>query len=86
MFLGKSRVMVPARLFRRINPQKLSLYTQDLATLLFGKETLATSTLTGKGKKGEVKRQLDPEKVEALIGRDDLYYAFTLSMYCPASV
>ncbi|CAL8364842.1 unnamed protein product [Gadus morhua 'NCC'] len=31
----------------------------------FGKETLAKSTLTGKGEKGEARDQLDPEKVEA---------------------
>ena len=39
--------------------------------MIFGKETLAKSTLTGKGKKGEAKDQLDPEKVEAIIGTDN---------------
>lgn len=48
----------------------MSLFTQDLALLVFGRETLARSSLTGKGKKGETKDQLDPVKVDAIIGTD----------------
>jgi hypothetical protein len=33
----------------------------------FGKETLAKSTLTGKGEKGEARDQLDPEKIKAKV-------------------
>ncbi|XP_059911568.1 uncharacterized protein LOC132460718 [Gadus macrocephalus] len=67
MFLGNSAVQVSKRLFNRIGSRRLSFFTQELATMIFGKETLAKSTLTGKGKKGEAKVQLDPEKVEAII-------------------
>ncbi|CAL8275536.1 unnamed protein product [Arctogadus glacialis] len=67
MFLCNSAVQVSKRLFNRIDGRRLSLFTQELATMIFGKETLAKSTLTGKGKKGEAKDQLDPEKVEAII-------------------
>ncbi|CAL8275820.1 unnamed protein product [Arctogadus glacialis] len=42
-------------------------FTQELATLVFGRETLAKATLTGKGKKGELKEQLEPEKISAII-------------------
>ncbi|CAL8276973.1 unnamed protein product [Boreogadus saida] len=59
--------LVSKRLFTRIGSRRLSLFTQELATMIFGKETLAKSTLTGKGKKGEAKDQLDPEKAEAII-------------------
>ena len=73
MFLGSSNVRVSRRLFNRISSRRASLFIQDLATLVFGRETLASSTLTGKGKKdGPARQQLDPEKVNAIIGRDDL--------------
>ncbi|KAJ8365065.1 hypothetical protein SKAU_G00138960 [Synaphobranchus kaupii] len=39
----------------------------DLATLVFGKDTLSRSTLTGKGKNSEVKEQLDAETVGTII-------------------
>lgn len=73
MFLGNSAVQVSKRLYQRISSRRMSLFTQDLATLIFGKDTLAKSTLTGKGKKGEVKDQLDPEKINAIIGTDNQY-------------
>ncbi len=56
------------RLYLRLSARRMSLFTQDLALLVFGRETLAKSTLTGKGKNGEVKDQLDPAKVDAIIG------------------
>lgn len=73
MFLGNSTVQVSKRLYQRISSRRMSLFTQELATLIFWKDTLAKSTLTGKGKKGEVKDQLDPEKVNVIIGKDNLY-------------
>ncbi|KAI9523815.1 hypothetical protein NQZ68_024337 [Dissostichus eleginoides] len=42
---------------------------QELATLIFGNETLAKSTLTGKGKSAET---LDPEKEDIDAGRECL--------------
>ena len=66
--LGNSSVEVPKRLYQRLSGRRMSLFTQELATLVFGRETLAKATLTGKGKKGELKEQLEPEKVSAIIG------------------
>ncbi|KAI9528086.1 hypothetical protein NQZ68_024842, partial [Dissostichus eleginoides] len=59
MFLGNSSVQVSTRLFQRLGNRRMSLFTQELATLIFGNETLAKFTLTGKGKSAET---LDPEK------------------------
>ncbi|XP_026091206.1 uncharacterized protein LOC113064569 [Carassius auratus] len=66
--LGNSSVQVPKRLYQRLSGRRMSLFTQELATLVFGRETLAKATLTGKGKKGELKEQLEPEKTNAIIG------------------
>ncbi|XP_026114625.1 uncharacterized protein LOC113093014 [Carassius auratus] len=49
--LGNSSVQVPKRLYQRLSGRRMSLFTQELATLVFGRETLAKATLTGKGKK-----------------------------------
>ncbi|XP_041939343.1 uncharacterized protein LOC121700456 [Alosa sapidissima] len=65
--LGTSSVQVAKRLYQRLSGRRMSLFTQELATLVFGRETLAKATLTGKGKKGELKEQLDPEKTNAII-------------------
>ncbi|KAK9976589.1 hypothetical protein ABG768_021794 [Culter alburnus] len=65
--LGNSSVQVPKRLYQRLSGRRMSLFTQELATLVFGRETLAKATLTGKGKKGELKEQLEPEKINAII-------------------
>lgn len=70
VLLGNSTIQVPKRLFQRLSTRRMSLFTQDLALLVFGRETLARSSLTGKGKKGETKDQLDPVKVDAIIGTD----------------
>ncbi|CAL8282721.1 unnamed protein product [Boreogadus saida] len=67
MSLGNSSVEVPKRLYQRLSGRRMSLFTQELATLVFGRETLAKATLTGKGKKGELKEQLEPEKISAII-------------------
>ncbi|KAL0978902.1 hypothetical protein UPYG_G00177440 [Umbra pygmaea] len=45
----------------------MSLFRQELATLLFGRDTLAKATLTGKGMQGKLKEQLEPEKNNAII-------------------
>ncbi|XP_037315685.2 uncharacterized protein LOC119210098 [Pungitius pungitius] len=63
--LGNS--LVQKRLYQRLSGRRMSLFTQELATLVFGRETLAKATLTGKGKKGELKEQLEPEKTNAII-------------------
>ncbi|XP_051982789.1 uncharacterized protein LOC127643894 [Xyrauchen texanus] len=64
--LGGSDVKVPKRVYDRLNKSRASLFTQDLATLLFGRETLSRCTLTGKSGI-QSKDQLDPLKVQALI-------------------
>lgn len=47
----------------------MSLFTQDLAMLLFGRDVLASSSLTGKSAPpGTQTDQLDPEKLSALAG------------------
>ncbi|XP_051251551.1 uncharacterized protein LOC127361024 [Dicentrarchus labrax] len=67
MSLSNSSVQVPKRLYQRLSGRRMSLFTQELATLVFGRETLAKAILTGKGKKGELKEQLEPEKTNAII-------------------
>ncbi|KAG9279599.1 hypothetical protein AMEX_G5135 [Astyanax mexicanus] len=45
----------------------MSIFAQELAVLVFTKETMRESTLTGKSSKGApLKRQLDVEKVHAI--------------------
>lgn len=55
-------------MYDRLNKSRVSLFTQDLATLIFGKDTLAKCTLTGKSGIETSKDQLDPHKVTVLIG------------------
>lgn len=43
----------------------MSLFAQDLAVLLFGRDILASSSLTGNGTE---KDPLDSEKLNALVG------------------
>ncbi|KAJ8376441.1 hypothetical protein SKAU_G00070210 [Synaphobranchus kaupii] len=57
-------IQVSKSLFKGIGNKSPSV-TQDLATLVFGKDTPSPST--GKGKNSEVKEQLDPETVGAII-------------------
>ncbi|KAK7877978.1 hypothetical protein WMY93_031358 [Mugilogobius chulae] len=63
--LGGSDLKVPKKVFDRLNRSRLSLFVQDLAVLIFGKDTLRNSTLTGKSGK----EMLDPEKLNILIGK-----------------
>ncbi|XP_030220370.1 uncharacterized protein LOC115549366 isoform X1 [Gadus morhua] len=66
--LGNKGVQVSKTCFRRLNRTRMSLFTQDLAVLLFGRDVLASSTLTGKpGLTGTAKEQLNPEKLSALV-------------------
>lgn len=47
----------------------MSLFAQELAVLIFGRDVLASSSLTGKSAAGgALKDQLDPEKFGALLG------------------
>uniref|UniRef100_A0AAV2MD90 BEN domain-containing protein n=1 Tax=Knipowitschia caucasica TaxID=637954 RepID=A0AAV2MD90_KNICA len=60
--LGGSDVQVEKKLYDRLNTSRVSLFVQDLASLVFGKECLGRSTLTGKGGK----EQLDSHKVNVI--------------------
>ncbi|XDV23431.1 hypothetical protein PO909_028009 [Leuciscus waleckii] len=64
--LCDSDVKIPKRVYDRLNKSRASLFTQELATVLFGREILARCTLTGKSGT-QSKDQLDPHKVQALI-------------------
>ncbi|XP_030226631.1 uncharacterized protein LOC115554142 isoform X2 [Gadus morhua] len=66
--LGNKGVQVSKTCFKRLNRTRMSLFTQDLTVLLFGRDVLASSTLTGKpGLTGTAKEQLNPEKLSALV-------------------
>ncbi|KAK7891487.1 hypothetical protein WMY93_023450 [Mugilogobius chulae] len=66
--LGNTGVQVSKSCFRRLNRSRMSLFTQNLAVLIFGRDVLASSTLTGKsGPTGTAKEQLHPEKLNALV-------------------
>ncbi|XP_057182769.1 uncharacterized protein LOC130549554 isoform X1 [Triplophysa rosa] len=65
--LAGSGVSVPKRAFQRLNRSRITIFAQELAVLVFTKELLAESTLTGKsGRGGPPKKQLDVEKVQAI--------------------
>ncbi|XP_077061894.1 uncharacterized protein LOC143714557 [Siphateles boraxobius] len=65
--LAGSAVTVPKRAFLRLNRSRMSIFAQELAVLVFKKEVLAQSTLTGKSGKGAPpKGQLDVAKVQAI--------------------
>ncbi|RXN11386.1 hypothetical protein ROHU_026760 [Labeo rohita] len=65
--LADSDVTVSKRMYDRLNKSRVSLFTQELASLIFGKEKLARCTLTGKLGLQTSKDQLDPHKVTVLI-------------------
>ncbi|XP_041853083.1 uncharacterized protein LOC121647589 isoform X2 [Melanotaenia boesemani] len=66
--LGNTGVQISKNCFLRLNRTRMSLFTQDLAVLIFGRDVLASSTLTGKpGPTGTAKEQLNPEKLSALV-------------------
>lgn len=65
--LAGSAVSVPKRAFQRLNRSRVSIFAQELAVLVFTKELLAESTLTGKSVRGgHPKKQLDVEKIQAI--------------------
>ncbi|KAL6478110.1 hypothetical protein MHYP_G00139450 [Metynnis hypsauchen] len=68
IFLGNTRVQVSKSCFRRLNRTRMTLFAQELAVLLFGRDVLASSSLTGKSALGTPKDHLDPEKLSALVG------------------
>ncbi|CAM4607813.1 unnamed protein product [Leuciscus chuanchicus] len=68
--LGNTAVQVNKTCFRRLNRSRMSLFTQELAVVLFGREVLGSSSLTGNGSQ---KQKLDPEKMNALIGLYQIY-------------
>ncbi|XP_062336285.1 uncharacterized protein LOC134035296 isoform X2 [Osmerus eperlanus] len=65
--LAGSTVTVSKRAFLRLSRTRMTIFAQELAVLVFTKEVLAQSTLTGKSGKGGVpKGQLDVDKVRAI--------------------
>ncbi|XP_026071819.1 uncharacterized protein LOC113051874 isoform X1 [Carassius auratus] len=65
--LAGSEVSVPKRAFQRLNRTRMTIFAQELAVLVFTKDVLAQSTLTGKSGKGAPpKTQLDVAKVQAI--------------------
>lgn len=67
--LAGSTVTVSKRAFLRLNRSRMPIFAQELAVLVFTKEGLAQSTLTGKsGRGGPPKTQLDVDKVQAITG------------------
>ncbi|CAM4557656.1 unnamed protein product [Leuciscus chuanchicus] len=65
--LAGTAVIVPKRAFQRLNRSRMTIFAQELAVLVFTKDILAESTLTGKsGKVDSQKSQLDVAKVQAI--------------------
>lgn len=58
------------RAFLWLNRSRMTIFAQELAVLVFTKEGLAQSTLTGKSGRGggPPKTQLDVDKVQAITG------------------
>ncbi|XDV26250.1 hypothetical protein PO909_030009 [Leuciscus waleckii] len=67
--LGNSLVQVPKRLYQRLSGRRTSLFTQELATLVFGRETLAKATLTGKDAVRERFPNTEVAEIRALLRR-----------------
>lgn len=61
--LAGSDIKIAKKLYDRLNSSRVSLFVQDLAALVFGKDCLRNSTLTGRSGK----EQLDPHKVNAIV-------------------
>lgn len=73
VFLGPgSDVKVPRRKINSLRNANQSVYIGDLAVLVYGRETLSNSSLTGRQsgahKDVESKPQLDNTKLDAIIG------------------
>lgn len=56
---------IPRRMYDRLSRSKMSIFAQELAVIIFGRDTLAKSSLTGRKTN---KSALDPSKVNAIIG------------------
>ncbi|KAM9385279.1 uncharacterized protein KZ484_006846 [Pholidichthys leucotaenia] len=66
-FLPGKSVAVSKRSFLRLNRTRMTVFAQELAVLIFSKDTLANSTLTGRnGRRDMTKGQLDVAKVQAI--------------------
>ena len=67
-----SDVQVPRRKLNCLRTANSSVYIGDLAVLVYGRETLSNSSLTGRQsgahKDVESKPQLDNTKLEAIVG------------------
>ena len=81
-----SGVTIPKMKLKNLRTANPSMYAADLALLVFGRETLANSSVTGRQsgahKDIEAKPPLDNEKLEATIGeflRQDNYSMFWMS-------
>lgn len=73
--LAGSTVSVSKRAFMRLNRSRMTIFAQELAVLVFTKEGLAQSTLTGKSRSGGApKTQLDVTKVQAITGTVCLFF------------
>ncbi|XP_048105416.1 uncharacterized protein si:dkey-92i17.2 isoform X1 [Alosa alosa] len=55
---------IPKRMYDRLSRSKMSLFAQELAVVIFGRDTLAKCSLTGRKTN---KSPLDPAKVNAII-------------------
>ena len=65
-------VKVPRRKLKSLRTTNSALYIGDLAVLIYGRETLSNSSLTGRQsgahKEVESKPQLDNKKLDAILG------------------
>lgn len=73
---GKGKYFLNASLIRNCNKSSVSQYTCDLLSVMFTKEELASCSLTGKipntmkGTATKAKPRLDPNRIEAIEGKD----------------
>jgi hypothetical protein len=74
--LGGTGVLISASRLRNCNKNSISQYTCDLLSVVFSKEELASSSLTGKvantmkGTNVIPKARLDPKRLEAIEGKN----------------
>ena len=80
-FLGNTGVQVSKTCFRRLKWERMSLFAQEIAMLVFGQDALASPSLTGKsGLTGTPKHQLNPERLSALDGMYWLHMFFIINL------
>lgn len=75
--------LCPRNRFSWATPRcRMSLFSQELALLIFGKDVLTSSSLTGKsGPTGAPKDQLDLEMMGAHVGTYWLIFCFVFPIY-----